>query len=45
MLWIVYIRYSLSGTYKYNFTGDKKELMTLIGVIHSTSDEECRVDY
>lgn len=45
MLWMIYISYSLSGHYKYNFVGDKKELMTLIGVIHSTSIERCRVGY
>lgn len=43
--WRIYINYALSGVYKYNFEGDKKELMTLIGVIHSTSLEQCRVDY
>lgn len=45
MLWRIYINYSLSGGFKYNFEGDKKELMTLVGVIHSTSIEQCRVDY
>lgn len=45
MRWRIYIHYSLSGNYKYNFEGDKKELMTLIGVIHSTELEQCRVDY
>lgn len=45
MRWRIYINYSLSGTYKYNFEGDKKELMTLIGVIHSTELEQCRVGY
>lgn len=45
MRWRIYINYSLSGKYKYNFEGDKKDLMTLIGVIHSTELEQCRVDY
>lgn len=45
MIWKIYINYALSGTYKYNFVGSKEELMTLIGVIHSTSIEQCRVTY
>lgn len=45
MYWRIYIRYSLSGAFKYNFVGNKTELMTLVGVIHSTSIEQCRVDY
>jgi len=45
MRWKIYIKYALSGICKYNFEGDKEKLMTLVGVIHSTEIEQCRVDY
>lgn len=50
ILWSIYITeynvFSTGTTTRcYNFRGTKKDLMCLIGVIHSLSIVQCRVSY